>query len=326
MTVIEAVQPTVSISKNEIRMAIDNNDPIEEFLHVIIVVSNPCNYKRRYQLALEFMERFKMEPRCKLYVVELAYGSQEFRLTDPENPSHLQLKTESAPLWHKENMINIGIRRLLPVDWKAVAWIDADIEFDSPTWATDTLKILNGSRDVVQLFSHAIDMDANEETMNIFTGFGFQYSKGLTWGTGTLWHPGFAWAMTRKAYDKLGGLYEKSILGAGDHNMALSFIGLGTRSINDLTTTAYKNSIQKFERAASGLRLGYTPGVVRHYFHGKKKNRKYSERWKILVKYAYDPENHVAYNSDGLIVPTAKCPPKLIKDILKYFKERNEDE
>lgn len=45
-------------------------------------------------------------------------------------------------------MINLGVRYLLPEKWKAFAWIDADIEFENSTWAVDTLKILNGSRDI----------------------------------------------------------------------------------------------------------------------------------------------------------------------------------
>ena len=49
--------------------------------------------------------------------------------TNANNKKHLQLNTNNIPLWHKENMINIGIRKLLPNNWKAVAWIDADIEF-----------------------------------------------------------------------------------------------------------------------------------------------------------------------------------------------------
>jgi hypothetical protein len=35
--------------KNWIKEAIRNNDPIESKLHVIAVISNPCNYKRRYK-------------------------------------------------------------------------------------------------------------------------------------------------------------------------------------------------------------------------------------------------------------------------------------
>jgi hypothetical protein len=81
-----------------------------------------------------------------------------------------------------------------------------------------------------------------------------------------------------------------------------------------------------FQQRVKNLRLGYVPGVIRHYYHGSKKNRKYLERWKILVKHAYNPLVHVKLNNDGLLVPTDSCPRGLLDDILGYFLERNEDE
>ena len=168
-------------------------------------------------------------------------------------------------------------------------------------------------------------MNFNEEMMTLFSSFGFNYAKCLTWGR-TFWHPGFAWAITRKAYDKMGGLYENSILGAGDHNMALCLIGLGLNSLNGNTTDAYKQDVLNFQDRAKGLRLGYTPGIIRHFFHGKKINRRYGDRWQILIKFAYDPSRHITRGRDGLICPTTNCPSKLLDEIMEYFRGRDEDE
>jgi hypothetical protein len=331
MTIINGIEiDNVKYNENITKLAIQNNDKIEEKLNVIIVISNPCEYGTRYRLANEFIKRMENEhfSEIELYVVELAYGGQKHYVAKPNNAKHLRLRTDTAPLWHKENMINIGIKRLLPKNWKAVAWIDADIEFDSASWVSDTLKILNGYKDMVQLYSHAVDMNKDENAMSIFTSFGFQYSKGKKYGGlgPNFWHPGFAWAMTRKAYEKVGGVYELSILGSGDHNMAQSLIKNGRNSVNNLVTDGYKNSVLTWQEKATNLRLGYVPGVIRHYFHGSKKNRKYSERWQIIVNHRYNPEIHIAKNSDGLLIPTKDCPPELLNDIMNYFKERNEDE
>lgn len=328
MTIINGIEiDIIPPAEDSTRVAILNNYQIEDKLHVIAVISNPCQYARRYILAREFIKRMEREESIILYVVELAYWDQGFYVTDKKNKRHLQLKG-TIPLWHKENMINIGVKKLLPVNWRAFAWIDADIEFESTTWASDALKVLNGSKDIIQLFSHAIDMDPKKHAMSIFPSFGFQYAKGSRYGGNgiNMWHPGFAWACTRRAYEKMGGLYEKSILGAGDHNMSLSFIGNGIKSINEDTTQDYKDSISEFEYKVSSLRLGYVPGLIRHYFHGSKKNRKYSERWKILVDNQYSPILHITPNKDGLLVPTSECPKKLLDDIYNYFSERNEDE
>jgi len=321
----------INYNTNDIKSAILNNDPIEDKLHVIIVISNPYQYARRYILAKEFIKRFEEEDNQHtiLYIVELAYGKQQFHITNSSNKRHLQIKTNTPPLWHKENMINIGVKHLLPHNWKAFAWIDADIEFDSPSWALDTLKILNGFKDIVQLFSHAVDMDIYEDSMNTFASFGFQYSKKRTYstnGVNKLWHPGFAWACTRKAYEKMGGLYEQSILGSGDHNMALSLINKGQNSVNQFVHKDYLSSVLQFQNKIKNLRLGYVPGVIRHYFHGSKQNRKYNERWQILIKHQFSPEKHLNYLPNGLIIPSSSCPPQLLTDIMQYFSERNEDE
>ena len=328
MTIINGIEIDVSpYVADDIRKAILNNSPIDNVLHVVAVISNPCLYARRYILAREFINRMEKEENVILYVVEMTYGDQKYYVTDKNNKRHLQLNT-ATPLWHKENMINVGIKKLLPPSWKAVAWIDADIEFENPGWALDALKVLNGCRDVIQLFSHAVDMDKEENAMSVFPSFGFQYSKGRsTMGNGiNMWHPGFAWACSRGAYNKMGKIYDVSILGAGDRNMALAFLGKGVMSMNGRTTDDYKQSILDFQKKVVNLRLGYSPGVIRHYFHGSKKNRKYEERWKILVDNAFAPSDHIRENAAGILVPTPQCPPKLLSDIMNYFLERNEDE
>ena len=332
MTIINGIEIDIcnNIPLNTIHEAIRTHQLANDAkLHVVIVVSNPCQYARRYILAREFIRQNATNPDIYLYVVELAYGDQQFYVTQADNARHLQLRTSSAALWHKENMINIGVRRLLPPDWQTVAWVDADIEFDNVHWANDALKVLlSGARDIVQLFSHALDLDAAKQPMQIVSAFGYQFAHDQKYKKGGIhyFHPGYAWACTRQAYDQMGGLYERSILGSGDHNMALSFTGHGLASINANTTEDYKASVVAFQHRANGLRLGYVPGIIRHYFHGSKANRKYQERWQILVKHGFCPSTFVEPNADGLLVPTAACPPELLADIFSYFLERNEDE
>jgi hypothetical protein len=344
--------------------------PIDDTLHVVVVVSNPCLYLRRYQLMQEFIRRMENDPASpmvaakrrvdgrglqppimRMYVVELVYGTQKFYVTRSDCPTHLQLRTDTPPLWHKENLINLAVQRLLPKTWKAVAWVDADVEFDSPTWVADTLRILNGPADIVQLFSHCVDMDAHQCTMNVFNSAGFQYVKRVPYGTGKhQWHPGFAWACTRAAYERMGGLYDYGILGSGDNIMLMSLLGHGLSAIHAESTTGYKVSVLAFQIRVQDLRFAYVPGVIRHYYHGTKENRRYVERWKILVDHAYDPLKYVRkldsgaiapfeshsncplrgrskQRGDGLIVPVESVfPPQLAVDIFQYFYDRNEDD
>lgn len=108
--------------------------------------------------------------------------------------------------------------------------------------------------------------------------------------------------------------------------MALSILNSGLKSINKDVTDNYKKIILEYEKKIKNARLGYVPGVIRHYYHGSKKNRQYTERWKILVNNDYDPINHITIDKNDIIIPSANFPDKLKKEILMYFKERNEDE
>jgi hypothetical protein len=329
MTIINGIEiDDIHYKLNDIKYAISNNEPIEKNLNVIIVISNPCLYATRYILLKEFVKRMEEEEsNVDLYIVELIYKNQRFIVTDKKNKKHLQLKTD-IPIWHKENMVNLGVKYLLPTHWKAFAWIDADIEFENNSWALDTLKILNGCKDVVQIFSHCIDMNKDETNMNFFNSFGYSFSKNKKYTTKGFdyWHPGYAWAITRKAYEKIGGLYDKGVLGSGDNVMAMSFINKCEKITNTGYSEDYNNSMVDYQSEARKLRLGYTPGVIRHYYHGSKKNRRYTERWQILIKHLYSPNQHLKYNEIGLLEPTESFTDEFQNDILNYFKERKEDD
>jgi hypothetical protein len=328
MTIINEIEiDHINYKLNDIKMAIANNDLIEQKLNVILVISNPCLYAKRYILLKEFVKRFEEEePDVNLFIVEMTYRNQKFIITSKDNKNHLQLKTD-VPIWHKENMINLGVKYLLPKNYKAFAWIDADIEFDSSSWVKDTLKILNGCKDVVQIFSHCLDMDNEKNNLNMFNSFGYSFNKNKKYTTKGIdyWHPGFAWAITRKAYEKLGGLYDKGVLGSGDSIMALSFIKKAKSMNNNNYHDDYNNSMLEYQKNATNLRLGYTPGVIRHYYHGSKQNRQYTERWKILMNHKFSPITHLKYDDKGILIPTEEFSEEFKEDIMNYFRERKED-
>jgi hypothetical protein len=237
---------------------INLSEKIEEKLNVIMVISNACLFIRRYQLANEFIERVKNNKDINLYIVEMCYGDQEFIITSKNNKNHLQIRTD-VPLWHKENMINLGVKYLLPKDWKAFAWVDADVEFLDEDWANKTLKLLN-NYDIVQLYSECLFLDENNEISFINTSFGKDYSFENRYnlernGTNfTNWNPGFCWAITRKLWEDVNGLYDKNIICSGDNLFILSLIGgieeyLSTRTqnkdfIDDIIN--YRNNINSF--------------------------------------------------------------------------------
>jgi hypothetical protein len=324
---IELIENKKKIKSNNhlILDSLKKNLLIDNVLHIVTVISNICEFRRRWDLMKQFIERTENLPNVKLYVVELAYGNQEFRITSSTNPSHLQLRTEYA-LWHKENMINLGIKKLLPPDWKAVAWIDGDIEFENPNWVIDTLKVLTNF-DVIQLFTTCFDLDENEIPMSIWQSFGYKYCHGEKFNHVkgiNYWHTGYAWACTKEYYDKVNGLYDKGILGSGDYIMCQGYFGKAAFGHKSLIS--FRANVEDYIVNLIDTKIGYIPTNIRHYFHGSKVNRKYIERNTILINYNYNPYDHIEYDEQGILVPSPNMPKEFLIDIYKYFKQRNEDE
>ena len=310
----------------------ENVDHLVDKLWVIAVLNNPSRFKRRVQLFKEFVDRMKAYG-VRLCIVEVAYGERNFETADIEADVKVNLRSTTV-LWQKENMINIGISRL-PNDWKYVAWIDTDIDFVNKNWVSDTIHELQ-LHHVVQLFVDAIDLGPDGEIMNTAKSFMYCYKEGMPKmkrsyyssrrPKGIYWHPGYAWAATRHAIQTVGSLFDYGILGAGDYHMACSLIGECQLSLQDGLTDDYKNQLIKWQKLASALHhnVGYVDGTIYHYWHGKKGDRRYGDRWKILVRNKYRPTRDVYYDWQGLLVFHEKNH-QLRDDIRRYFDGRNED-
>lgn len=295
--------------------------------YVVTMISNPVRFASRYRLYDAFRERLARSG-INLVTAEIAFGDRPFAITRAGDADAVQLRTNHE-LWHKENALNIAISRL-PSNWRYVAWIDADIEFVRPDWAHETVQQLQ-HYSVVQLFDSAIDLGPEMQTLQVHTGFGASYLRKRPRGRNYAhWHPGYAWAARREAIDAMGGLIDWAILGSADHHMAVGLIG--GLDEDQITPTArlsprYRQELQAWQdRAVTGLRrdLGCVPGTILHYWHGKKKDRRYGDRWQILTRHQFDPKQHLSRDWQGLWQLTGDCP-RLRDEIRGYFRARNED-
>lgn len=302
-----------------------------DLLYVVTCISNPIRYRSRYLLYKDFEKRV-IDAGAKLYTIEAAFGERPFEVTRPDNTRNIQLRLSGGDeLWHKENLLNIAIQRL-PSDWAYLAWIDADLEFARPDWAAETVNLLQHF-EWLQMFSVAQDLAPDYTPFKTHHGFVWSMMQGKEFkkqGNGAYyegwWHPGYAWAATRTAINHVGGLLDTAILGAGDNHMCHSIFGLAEQSIPNGVTDGYRNSVLNWQDRARYLHkdIGYMPGLINHYWHGKKKDRRYFDRWKILVDNKYDPNLDLTRDSQGLW----QLRPERIKlrdDIRAYFRARNED-
>lgn len=313
-----------------------------DLLYVVTCVFNPLQWGTRMKHYQRFRQHM-LDSGVQLITVECALGERPFELED-EDPrvTHVGVRARSVA-WNKENLINIGLQRGLPDDAKYVAWIDADISFRNRHWAKETVDALQ-QYPVVQPWSVATDLGPNGEPMfvkgsHLQTAFArvwhetdsidnwLKQNQGARPLDYTYPHPGYAWAARREVLDQLGGLIEASGLGAGDHQMAMGFIGHVDKALHSATTLSYQNTIRAWADRAFAIVQGNiysVRGQIEHHFHGDKAKRKYIERWDVLVQHKFDPVTDLRKNLDGVFELNFN-KPQMKRDFDRYMRQRDED-
>ena len=302
-------------------------------LHVFTARSNPLHWTAPHRNWLRFAQSM-VDAGITLTVVECAYGEEDFHCTQ-EFVRHIGVRAKTR-VWNKENLLNIGIRRT--PEAKYIAWFDADILFRRPDWPMATLRALQ-HYDVVQPWSDAYDLGPNEEHMAHHRAFCRQYfyRQPMIATAHPYWHgdggphiyphSGYAWAMTRDAYDAVGGLFELGGMGSGDHHLALALIGEADRSIPGGISDTYRREVKRWENRAQrhiGRNIGFVEGTIEHLYHGRKSERGYRSRWGMFIEHAFDPLDDLRLNSHGVLeFDTHK--PELRHDFDLYLQSRNED-
>jgi len=291
-------------------------------LYVILPYFNFCGFKRRRDLFIQFVERYAKTPGLRLVVVE-AMGPAA--LGPLQVHEHIRLTSDSR-VWLKENLINLGVKAL-PKDWKYVAWIDADLEFLNQNWVQETIRGLRRA-DVVQLWRTAVNLGPHGEAIKVDKSFAYMFvGSGTDWTASDrygFWHPGYAWACTHAAFQKMGGLPDWAILGSGDRHLAMSLAGLGQTSCPGTIHENYKMMLKLYERGLKNFKVSWVDGTIIHYWHGSFTDRKYKERWDILVQNSFDPFEDIGYTDEGLVQLTEKGR-RFEKYLDDYFMGRRED-
>lgn len=309
-------------------------------LHVITVISNPVRYHSRY----EHYENFKKHMEASgatLWTVETAFGDRPFEITRGDFCGSREIQFRSFDeIWLKEAMFNQAVSRL-PLDWEYVCLIDADIMFQNPYWLTETVQKLQHYM-VVQMFAEAVDLGPRHEIMQTHRGFvkgyfdnGFKCPnmKHKDWSyygygpTGSFAHPGYAWAFRREALQHLGGMIDFAIAGSGDHHCAMALIGEVEKTFPPNIHSRYIQKLVRWQdRALKYIHkdIGFVDGTISHFFHGRKSQRKYKERWSILLDNNYDPDLDLKRDTQGLWVFTDNNI-RLRDEMRAYFAQRNED-
>ena len=314
--------------------------------YVVTIISNTARFSSRYNLFRKYEKMIK-DTGVTLITVEMALGDRAFEVTERDNPHHLQLRSIDE-LWHKENMINLGISYLLQLDPEAkyVCWIDGDVMPMMPAreWLEETWHQLQ-VYEVVQMFQYAQDMDPDfnpigerqEGFISTYIRHGgalpnihMRWASRETKGYSEFGHPGFAWAANISALSAVGGLPDTHILGAGDRFIAMGLIGATEKTVYQGLSEDYKQSIRDWGiKAERYLKrdVGFVKGCLLHMWHGSKKQRFYIERWKVLIDNKFSPARDLKRDAQGLWQLETHSPRqiKLRDQIRAYMRSRNED-
>lgn len=230
-------------------------------------------------------------------------------------------------LWHKERMLNLLVE-ILPIDFDAVAWADADLLFDDP--AGLSARVLAGLRKtpVAQIWDVAEQLGPDDRPAVWWNGqqtiqsmAAANIGRPLPDTHAGRSHAGFAWAMRRDTWRACGGLYEREVNGGADATMTAAFWGDQPNGRTDQINIHMQKAVAAWsERAYAAIRgqVGCVPGTIRHLYHGTIPNRRYWERLITVSRLGYDPQNHLLIEPGKPLRWSAAAPQEL-RDYLGHY-------
>ena len=232
-------------------------------------------------------------------------------------------------LWSKENLLNVAFRRL-PDQYEHVVWWDSDILVLHPDYR-DLLAQCLDTHPAVQGFERlrylsptgGVERDWRRGLVAHNT------ADGTRSGSTTKGSPGGIWAARRDTLDRIGGLYERSVSGAGDVIWSCAVYGdEATAFLAQFWPPRFIDDAISYGRQVSPHipTVGYVPSDAVHLYHGSRENRKYQARHQVMQDCGYDPAEHVTTDQDGLLRWSPSAPAQLRERCREYLLGRREDD
>lgn len=278
----------------------------------------------------EIFHRHLLAAGVPLLVVELAFGDQPFRLGGVDDL--LQLRGGDV-MWQKERLLNLGIARLLAQGWRKIAWLDADVVFESPDWAERASRALDAAA-LCQPFTHAHLRWYRRDPGAYMRGAAY-HDASAPGPARDFHHTGFAWAARAELLAE-APLYDAGILGSGDVMIYAASHAEprppGPASLYQAIATqlppAMREHYDRWARAFGervGGRVAFADGCLQTLYHGPLLQRRYAARSAILRRHGFSPAADLALDAAGLW-RWASDKPELRCEVAEYFASRADDE
>ena len=319
-------------------------------LAVVACLFNPSGSRSRINNFNAFLKGIKASG-VRVLVVELAFYSNPFQILDHDDV--IQLRTNGV-MWHKERLINIGIRRLLSEGVTKIAWLDGDIVFADPNWPQevsarlehsklcpvfDTVSVCTRDNGSPMLAPSAIKYYQNTGKFFVQSPINFvNLAKGMLGGG----QSGFGWAARAEVLEKVL-LYENAIVGGGDKLMLAASLATDFQHSDFQSLTCskisceacgHKNRSADFSAnyqdwarrwsAAVGGEVDYARLYISDMYHGERSDRGYTTRHDILYRHDFNPAKDLKAEDNGCHEWNGD-KASLQHEIEAYFLSRRED-
>jgi len=285
---------------------------------VLIPFFNPAPFKRPLKNLLYIVSCMRAKG-IPCFVAECIFFDRAPEIPDAD----LHVRSNSI-MFYKEQLIN-KLEAKVPAQYTKLVIIDSDVIFSAPDWL-DQISHKLDSVEVVQPYSTACWLYPDNTRIRAKKpSYGYALSHNLPREPPNAYHPGFAWAIQRELFRKIGGFYDKAIAGNGDimfvfslmDNIAPLYLARYAPCTLD-TWKEWNAKVQAIKPSVSYLTMD-----VYHLFHGLRRNRQYASRHDILNEALQDGwDTVIEVNEDGMY---EFKDPKFSGELLQYFRDREED-
>lgn len=254
-------------------------------LCAVLCFFNPCNYELPRRHLAATVQMLTNEGITAVLAEVVMSGQQPVSLP---MPIQRRVFVSDHVLFFKENLWNIAAQEMTQAD--ELLFIDGDVFFSRPGMLAAAVSGALRNVDLLQPYELAVWNNRQGLPQLTRLSAAEAIAAGITPNPG-VFHPGFSWAMTRRAFDALGGWYDREPTGGGDTTFAFALVPPDRLQFQPWMTKQEKvvlaPSWQAYrDRAqAAGLSVGYLPGWrCSHRWHGDHINRGYTTRHECITQ------------------------------------------
>lgn len=232
------------------------------------------------------------------------------------------------PLWHKECGINY-LLKILPSHYKKVVVMDCDIILSDNDWLKKTNTLLDTYL-MVQPYEYIQYNGPYEPLIDHFYPSMVKHlnrSNAIDVG-----NPGAAIAYRRSYLKKIGGLFDKCLVGGADSINIMPFyendfiqMNIFSRVCKDVRHQIlnYRDRCLKVINKSPLQKCAYLKNCIAiHSFHGLLKNRKYGSRYDIINKLSLKKSFYKDKYGFYRIEPGSRDSQNIVDNLNSFFNDR----